>query len=261
MKPVRWLIDLHPDFPGSAAVAARLRERAGPEPIVVDRRSVILGEWPEIEPPVVGYGTMHTMTRLRRHPQLGPAVFDEYASLRCSSYYAHLHDLLGRAFLLAPLGALPGLPLARMLGERVFIRSDTNYKLFPAAVMSVADVESWVERYSEHRTELAVAAEEVQFDIEYRCFCRAGAFFCGSSYPTEPYREVPNEVRTFAEIAARRLDAVGLRMVTVDVGLTRAGPRIVEVGGVNSWGIYGSNVDAFIDAMEDETRRRWDELA
>ena len=261
MEPLRWLIDFHPDFPGSAVVAARLRERGGPEPIVVDRRSVMLGRWPEVDPPVVGYGTMHTMTRLRRHPRLGAAVFDDYAGLRCSSYYAHVHDLLGRAFFFAPFGALPGLPLERMLGERVFVRSDTNYKLFPAEVLRTADVGAWVDRYSEHRNELAVVSEVVRFDAEYRCFCRGGAFFCGSSYPAEPYREVPAEVRAFAETAARRLAATGASMVTVDVGLSGDRARIVEVGGVNSWGIYGSNADDFIDAMEAEARERWADLA
>lgn len=261
MKPLRWLIDLHPDFPGSAAVAARLRELGRPEPVVVERRAAMIGDWPAIEPPLVAYGTMLTMTRLRRHPRLGAAVFDDYAALRCSSYYAHVHDLLGRAFFFAPFGALPHLPLGRMLGERVFIRSDTNYKLFPASVLPVAEVGRWVETYAEHRTELAVVAEEVQFDAEYRCFCRDGAFFCGSSYPAEPYREVPPEVRAFAEIAARRLAPSGMNMVTVDVGLTGSGPRIVEMGGVNSWGVYGSNIDDFLHAMESEALRRWADLA
>ncbi|WP_301316695.1 ATP-grasp domain-containing protein [Nocardia amikacinitolerans] len=45
----------------------------------------------------------------------------------------------------------------------------------------------WLEFYDEHRNELVVVSEVVNFEREYRCFCRNGRFFCGSAYPIEPY--------------------------------------------------------------------------
>lgn len=46
-------------------------------------------------------------------------------------------------------------------------------------------------------------------------------------------------------------------MITVDVGIDPDGiVRLVELGGVNSWGIYGSNVGDFIAAMEAEALTR-----
>ncbi len=93
-------------------------------------------------------------------------------------------------------------------------------------------------------------SEVVTFEREYRCFCRNGRFFCGSSYPLEPYLPVPDHVRGFAETAAARLLTHGSTMVTVDVGVGPDGVlRLVELGGVNSCGIYGSNVADFIAAM------------
>jgi hypothetical protein len=41
-----------------------------------------------------------------------------------------------------------------MLGERVFVRSDTDYKLFPAAEMSVDAIPRWLDTYVEHRGKL-----------------------------------------------------------------------------------------------------------
>ncbi|MEU2257403.1 ATP-grasp domain-containing protein [Nocardia xishanensis] len=74
------------------------------------------------------------------------------------------------------------------------------------------------------------------FEREYRCFCRDGRFFCGSSFPIEPYLPVPGRVRGFVETAAARLLAHGSTMVTVDVGVGPDGAlRLVELGGVNSW--------------------------
>ncbi|WP_433561128.1 hypothetical protein ACQP1O_26320 [Nocardia sp. CA-151230] len=40
-------------------------------------------------------------------PQLGEAVFDDYAMLRCSFYYRHVYNLLGRTAFLVPFSGLP----------------------------------------------------------------------------------------------------------------------------------------------------------
>jgi len=282
----RWILDLHPDFPGSALVLDHLEERArrdgSPAPLIVTREDVVLGRGPFAQSPAataatatttelfLGYGTMHTMTRLARRPMpMGAAVFDDYAKLKCSSYYPHVYDLLGRTCFLVPFSALPTLPLQRMLAsDRVFVRSDTNYKLFPAAELALANVAGWVETYREHGEELAVVSEVVRFDREYRCFLRDGAFFCGSSYAKQPlpmtaYEPVPAAVRRFAVLAATRMLRLGVNMCTVDVGVTSASGlendvlRVVEIGGVNSWGIYGSNVEVFVREMEAEALERF----
>lgn len=245
-----WVLDLHPEFPGSELVREHLVAR-GLSPIIVARRDVLMGTLPKLPAVCVGYGTMHTMTRLAR---ASTAVFDDYARLRCSSYYPRIYDLLGRTAILVPFNALPSLDLARMFGPRVFVRSDTNYKLFPASLLEVTAVASWLETYQEHRDELVVVAEPIPIAAEYRCFCRAGSFVCGSSYssaaPDGPYVPVPDDVQRFAEDAARRLD---MRMLTIDVAVSPdAALRVVEIGGVNSWGVYGSNLDDFIAMMEAE---------
>ena len=260
MKPIRWLIDRHPDFPASRTIEAYLTSHRQLEPIILNRRDILFGNWPETTDWIVGYGTMYTMSNLLRRSPLNIGVFDEYPTLHCSKYYAYIHPLLKRAFLFAPFGALPYLPLQKMFGDKLFVRSDTNYKLFPAEVLDISDLSKWVETYREHKNELAVVSEVVEFDIEYRCFCRNGVFFCGSSYPDEPYSEAPREVQKFAERAAQALADTGMNMLTIDVGLCGSELHIVEAGGVNSWGIYGANVDAFVTTMEAEARQRWEDF-
>jgi hypothetical protein len=247
-----WIIDLHPEFPGSAVVRARLHSA-----VIVNTADVLMHRWPAVAPPVVGYGTMRMLTRLARVPGLGQAVFDDYAQLRCSTYYRYIYDLLGRACVFVPFSALPTLPLERMFGSAIFVRSDTNYKLFPASILAISDVAHWLDTYREHREELVVVSEVVPFEQEFRCFCRNGTVFCGSSYPDEPYTDVPGPVQRFAEQAAARMLPLGVNMVTVDVGVSAGRLRVVEIGGVNSWGIYGSHVEAFIAAMEAEACDRW----
>lgn len=156
--------------------------------------------------------------------------------------------------MLVPFAAVPTLPLERMFdADRVFLRSDTNFKLFPAGVHAVDDLENWLRLHDRHGDELVVLSEVVTFAHEYRCFVRNAHFVCGSSYPDEPYLPVPATVRAFAESAASRLLPHGHTMLTVDVGVSPDGTlRLVELGGVNSWGIYGSDVTDFITAMESE---------
>lgn len=190
---------------------------------------------------------MRTMMSLRRVPRLGEAVFDDYSTLRCSSYYRHVYDLLGRTAVLVPFSAVPGLPVRRMFdSDEVFVRSDTNYKLFPAGVHAIAELDRWFRSYGKYRDERVVVSEVVIFEREYRCFCRDGRFSCGSSYPLEPYSQ---SLTTYVPSPRPRRRACS-RMAppwSRDAALC-----LVELGGVNSWGIYGSNVADFIDTMEAE---------
>ena len=241
----QWILELHPDFPSSLLVLERR-----PEALVLQREDVVKGNWPDLSGPVVGYGTMFSMTRLRRHPRLGLAVSDDYRLLRCSSYYRWTYDLLGRNCLLVPVDALASLPLQRIFGSHFFLRSDSNYKIFTAATHSTDHLPDWLQ---DHAGELAVISEVIPILQEYRCFCRHGHFVCGSSYPEEPYREVPVEVRLMAEKAAQRMHHQGLNLCTVDIATCPDGRlRLIEIGGVHSWGLYGSDPDAFIDALEAE---------
>lgn len=242
---MRWILDLDPDFPSSAEIARRV------DATIVSLDDLRAGRFPDVPGPVVGYGTMRAMLALRRHPRLGAGVSDDYASLRCSSYYRHVYEFLGRAAVIVPLRALRTLALARMFGSRVFVRPDTNLKLFPAEVWPVDRVGDLVDRWPPD--ELVVLSDVVEITAEYRCFFRRGLFVGGSSYPTQPYTPVPEDVRVFAGEVARRLLDAGLSMVTVDVA-SGDRLRLVEVGGVNSWGLYGCDVDAFIAAMEAEAR-------
>lgn len=257
MRRPAWLIEEDPDFPGPERVL-----RSGlVEVIPLDPGPPWAARWPAVALPAVAYGTMQTMRRLQHHRPLAPAVFDHYPSLRCSSYLRHVYDLLGREVFLLPLRALGCIDLRRHFGERVFIRPDTNYKLFASGVVDCAQIEAFLGVHQEHRDELVVASEVVALGQEYRCFCRKGKVVCHSSYPLEPYGPAPAGVIAFAEACAGRLSgALPLRMLTVDVALDAAGKlRLVEVGGVNSWGVYGCDLPAFVEAMEAEALEVFEE--
>lgn len=248
MTRVRWVLELHPEFPSAEEIRSLV-----PDPLVLSRSDLLMGRLPASESPMVGYGTMAGMSALARQSS---AVFDDFPKLRCSSYYRWVYDLLGRTCILVPFSALPHLPLQRMFGSQVFVRSDSNFKLFPAEVIEVKQVARWMDLYSAHQDELLVLSEVIPLDTEYRCFCRDGSFVCGSSYPEPPWLPVPSHVREFAEIAAVRLSSQGITVCTIDVGVgEKSKLHLVEAGGVNSWGLYGADPRAFIELMEAEAIR------
>jgi hypothetical protein len=261
MSEVTWLVELDDDFPGPERLLQGHLRGHGARVILLDPGPPWAPRWPEVEGPVVAYGTMRTLRRLQQHQSLSRSVFDDYPSLRCSVYYRHVYDLLGRDAVLVPLAALAHLDLARRFGERVFVRPETNYKLFPAQIVESAGARAFVDLQREHATELVVLSEVVDLGEEFRCFCRDGVVFAHSSYPFEPWGPAPLDVQRFArEVAARLRGVTPSDMITVDVARASDGRlRLVEVGGVNSWGVYGADLADFVAAMEAEAREVWDE--
>lgn len=259
MTPVRWLLEEDPDFPGPEAL-----RRAGLVDVVpLDPGPPWAPRWPEVTGPAVAYGTMRTLRRLQGHAPLAHAVFDHYPSLRWSSFLPHVYDLLGREVFLVPLAALPHLDLRRHFDKQVFIRPETNYKLFASGVVDCDQVGSFLDFHAEHRAELVVLSQVVELGPEYRCFCREGQVFAHSSYPALPYQPAPPDVLAFAADCARRLlSARSLRLITVDVARAPDGRlRLVEIGGVNSWGVYGCDLPSFVAALEAEALLAWEDIS
>lgn len=252
MGDVRWLLERDPIFSEPQRLAALL-----PDALVVDDlRTARLPPAPE--GPLAAYGTIRGMAALRRQPGWCEAVFDQLPALRCSAYYGPLYAELGRQALLAPLAALPHLDLERWFGARVFVRPDGNHKPFPGQVIRCQAAAQLLADHRAHGDALVVLSEVVELGSEVRCFCRAGRVVASSSYPDPPYAPASPEVVDFAESIARRLlSVVSSTMLTVDVADDGRRLRLVEIGGVNSWALYGASPEAFIAAMEAEARARY----
>ena len=261
MDRPRWILEIHPDFTDPARLVPLVQA-----PILLDATAPDSADQlpADVAGPLVAFGSLRRMHHLLRLPGLADAVLDQHAELRCSRYYRHVYPWLGRTAVLVPLCALPHLPLARLFGEAVFVRPDEATKPFEAAVVPTqpAAIAEHLRRHSEHADALVVLSEVVPMGTEYRCFVRQGTVFAHSSYMhPPPYRPAPPAVRTFAEAVARALlQATGMTMLTVDVSQHGDTLRLVEVGGVCSWGLYGADPHAFVAAMEAEALQRHQDL-
>ena len=251
---VTWIFDFDYDFTAPQTVSEYVQN------FVVLPQDFLVKP-PKVHYPCVASGTMRKLVMMTRQADICEAVFDDYLSLRCSYYYRYVYSFLGRKVFIVPFQALACVPWKEVFAERIFIRPDHNSKPFDAQVVAIEEIDAFIERYH-HRSaqELVVVSEVIELGKEYRCFCRNGRVFCHSSYPEPPYDLAPPKVIAFAEKIATLLLQNGFsNMLTIDIADGDC-LRVVEIGGVNSWGIYGANITNFIQHMEQEAIARYREM-
>lgn len=252
-----WILETHPEFNAAESLVPFVKSFVWLKPAAKpwDRT------WPKVEFPCVAFGTIRTIQALQRFAPLSAAVFDDWAALKCSNYLRYLYDLLGRKTVIVPLKALKQVNLAPLLGETLFVRPDTNDKRMPGVVLTQDQLQSYIANYApEQGDELVVVSEVVNLGKEYRCFCRDGEVFAHSSYPDEPFEPAPEAVLNFArEVAKRLMGVLPSNMLSVDVAQSSDQIRLVEIGGVNSWGLYGADRQNFVEKMEAEALEVYEE--
>lgn len=250
MQKVTWILDFDYDFTAPKQISEFLNHF-----IVLPEKSLIT-DWPKVQYPCVTYGTMRKVSQLLQQKSLCEAVFDDYISLRCSYYYRKVYKFLKRMAFIVPFSSLEYIDWYKIFSQQIFIRPDSNHKPFEAQIVSIDNIPDFIRKYqhSQHN-ELVVVSEVVRLGQEYRCFCRNGKVFCHSSYP-DPYHPAPKDVIVFAEKIAQILsETISSNMLTIDIAKNDC-LRLVEIGGVNSWGIYGGNIQDFIYHMEQEAIER-----
>lgn len=253
---VTWILEITPEFTDPELMTKYVKKF-----VTIEDFDFRYKDWPKVEGPCVVFGTFRCLTQMARNPDLSNYIFDDYAPLTCSSYYSYLYEYLGRLAFMTPMSTLPHMDLERIFGQSVFIRPNSNKKPFEAEVVGINDIEAYTNKYSRHLDELVILSEVLQIDSEYRCFCRNGKTFSHSSYMEDEYKPAPEHIVRFADsVAERVLETLGLNMVTVDVAVCGSDLKLIEIGGVNSWGIYGSNIQNFIEAMEQEAVERFNDL-
>lgn len=254
--PVTWILELTPEFTDPELLTKHVQQC-----VTLEYSGINFRNWPQVQGPAVAFGTFRCLTQMQRNPDLCNFIFDDYAQLTCTNYYRHLYRYLGRLAFIVPMSALPHMALEPVFGNSVFIRPDSNKKTFEAEVVALNAMEKYLRSHQQHHDELVILSEVLQIDREFRCFCRNGKVFAHSSYKEEMYAPAPLEVLAFAEeIAAHTLQTLGINMLTIDVAVCGDALKLIEIGGVNSWGFYGCDIKRFVEVMEAEARERFAEV-
>jgi len=274
MSDIEWVIEAGDVFLDGRDLANAVEKRGGKVHRILSRSPNFV--WPRVEGIPVGFGSCNFVLSMSRQPSLCNGIFDFHAQLRCSNYYQSVYDMILGSRIFMPHGALKYSvsSMEKIFGSKVFIRPDSAIKEFDGQVFetrTLAEADTNI-HLCRSKGNLIVLGEVCHFDREYRVFCRNGKAFGHSSYMPldKEWEPAPEDAIAMAESAAQRLlESVG-SMVVVDIGATyhsfkriskteikeTGGMSLIEINGINSSGFYGCDLNAYIQAMEEEARAR-----
>lgn len=201
-----------------------------------------------------------------------PGVWQNMEILKCSHYYWKLGK-----FLLPPYyGFYPFGELLRLkdqlftlysepgdtatLGRLLFIRPDSNDKIFTGEVLGNRYFESWHKSVEASGRLMCVVAPYLPIEEEWRLVIADGKPVAGSKYKENGYvvyeQGFPDDV---GELATEIAQAWSPHPVWVlDIARSRGVPRLLELGSVNCAGWYHCDLKAVISAMDAAATRDWE---
>jgi hypothetical protein len=220
--------------------------------------------------PVIYYGSLNTADYLRvRAKNWVPFLWFDANVFSCRSYFAHW----GKFLLQERYGFYPLAEVARLKDQlyrdfgidgMVFIRPDDNDKLFTGRRVPTEIFSAW---YGEVKADgadpaaLVVVCSPVRIEAEWRFVIADRKVIAGSPYKWGGKVELTDDrfraaARFAAEIAATPWQPRPI--YCADVAYTGDGRyRLVEIGGINSAGLYRCDLLPVIRAMNEIAIREY----
>jgi hypothetical protein len=212
--------------------------------------------------PVVFYGSLNTAEYLRVvRPNWAPLIWFEKAAFSCRSYYAHWGEhLLQEHYGFYPLAEVPRLKSAlyRTFGKEgvLFIRPDDNDKSFTGRLVPEDNFSRWYEEAQSNGPDpaaLVVVSSPVRTEAEWRFVIADRRVVASSLYKWGGKLQLTDEHLQNATLFAEEVAASPWQpraIYCVDVACSGAGRyRVVEIGGINSAGLYRCELLPVLQAM------------
>ncbi len=209
--------------------------------------------------PSLYFGSINAVREAGKH-QLYPGTFMNMNQLKCSVYYAHYSKyLLNHTYAIYPFGHMPsGWWLYKHFGneERVFIRPDTNDKVFDGETVSSYNYDRWrcnLALSGVHISQLVVVAKPQKILEECRVFVGYNGVMASSIYRRdgELCSCLPDDssYNDFAEHVFNHCDFGGPALV-MDIAKTEYGYALIELGSVNCAGLYACDTDGLAAGLK-----------
>lgn len=176
----------------------------------------------------------------------------------CSSYYLEIKDLLNKDFLLLPWWKLSAdkerlfeyfktdkLFIRPNSGRKLFTGTTVGYKWFTKELDIIYDLPS--SKFDQQEIVLIAKAQEVYEEVR---FLMQGKKVIDYASPDDLWEfDLPSYTR-LAESNTYFPDT----FYTIDIGMTRDGPRIIEINSFVSAGLYDMDYEKVVKAVEDYCR-------
>lgn len=269
-----WLIDTNV-FEGDGQVDVFKKEilNRGSKIIDCDTNKHIYNYYPKVhlgqkDGPVILYGSINMIKWAGKI--LNTFQWCEWKKLTCTSYLSYLSPYsIHHNYAYLTFGELKH--KAEFVcdtfsdGYMVFIRPNTNDKIFHGEMVHVKNYQSWWEEHDkawkiDHET-LCMVSTPSKLTSEYRLWFADGNYISGSSYGSDEDEYVPEKLIQFVDDALCKTSFYPFPLFTVDLCLTNDGePHIMEVGSVNCAGLYRADVVPIVGAMEKQAMLEWEDL-
>jgi hypothetical protein len=224
--------------------------------------------------PVIFHGAISCALNVQeRKLPYYPFCWFDANKLLCKSYYAHWGGMtVQEPYGLYPLGDLKRLApwLFKVYGRKkydegepqIFLRPDTNDKVFVGEVVSESRFESfmnWDYIKKEMGDALVIVSRPTKILKEWRLIIAEGKTVTGSQYSELGMLDVqegyPPEA---AELAEKAFDIWSPHPVLcIDIANTENGFKIMECGSVNCAGFYKCNIRKIVKAMSQSAEKAY----
>jgi len=232
--------------------------------------------WPNLEGPVVAYGTLPYVKKIKEMPWI-PGVYLKEQHLSCAGSWHHLEGLSGQVgskiclnedHILLTWGMFKNHPerwFDRFQTERIFMRPSSSLKTFASLVVSQEDIHQEIQALQQISSvtndTLICLAPSQTLGQEYRLTIVHGQVITGTRAPYEesyPDPEtIPQDVWALAHHVVQHTWQPDLAYIC-DVVVTPKGPRVVELNSMSSSGWYGLDLSKLIPALNHIAQAEWE---
>lgn len=220
--------------------------------------------------PVIFYGSINTSEYLSlTHKDWVPLIWFDEEKYSCRSYFTHW----GKFILQEHYGFYPLAELVRLrkllyqtyaVDDYVFIRPDDNDKSFTGKLVPTDVFSQWYKETQSSKVSpetLVLVSAPVTIQAEWRFVIADRKVITGTYYKGSSNHSIPGNAYQEAEEFAGHIansDWQPRAIYCVDIGYTEAGMyRLVEMGGINSAGLYRCNVEPIVKAMNEIAVREY----
>lgn len=198
-----------------------------------------------------------------------PGAYMHQQNLSCTTYYAHFGEhLLNDRYFILPIAELirRRAEILNYFGSKgdLFIRPDSNMKLFRAGVFDLAKlntVEALCSELKREKTTLVLVGKTKPIKREWRFFAYKNEIVTGSLYLVGE-EQINEEVRGgyLADYAARvikQADWYPEVLYTIDICESAGELYVLELGSFSCAGEYGCDLSLLVEAGVRAARDDW----
>lgn len=257
---VKWLIDPEVFEKDAEPLLASLK-KLGIEHTVCKfgtQYETYVDKFANEECPVMFYGCLQFGKFIKKNTNK-ITVYCNLPRFECLYYYPLFRQyLLNANYIMLPFGELARRKdwIFEHLGEVVFLRPSSGYKIFPGITVDKSSIEREIKHYSTHVNphELVVIAPFVEIKNEWRIVVVNNKVITGGQYKKNGaivrIKEVPDNIMNYANAIVANVKYTPDPAWTLDVCEINNGKlNVLEVGSFSCAGLYACDTDAIVQAI------------